>query len=69
LNPTSRTYVVSGMTCHHCTLSVKEEVLEAAGVTGADVDLASGRLTVTGEAFTDDAIRSAVSDAGYEVVA
>jgi copper chaperone CopZ len=69
LNPTSRTYVVSGMTCHHGTLSVREEVLEAAGVTGADVDLASGRLTVTGEAFTDDAIRSAVSDAGYEVVA
>lgn len=66
----TRTYFVSGMTCDHCTRSVREEVLEqAAGVTDAQVDLASGRVTVTGEGFTDDAIRSAVADAGYAVIA
>jgi copper chaperone CopZ len=39
------------------------------GVTAVDVDLASGRLTVTSDAPVDpDAVRSAVEEAGYEVV-
>jgi copper chaperone CopZ len=32
-----------------------------------DVDLASGRLTVTGSGYSDDAIAAAVEEAGYEV--
>ena len=64
-----RTYAVSGMTCEHCVLSVTEEVTEVAGVAGASVDLAAGELTVTGQGFTDDAVRAAVAEAGYEVVA
>jgi copper chaperone CopZ len=68
--PTSqRTYSVAGMTCAHCVLSVREEVSEIAGVESVDVDLASGRLTVAGEGFGDDAVRRAVVEAGYEVVA
>jgi copper chaperone CopZ len=65
----SRTYAVSGMTCDHCVMSVTEEVTEVAGVDGASVDLTAGVLTVTGDAFTDEAIRAAVAEAGYEVVA
>ena len=39
------------------------------GVTAVDVDLASGRLTVTSDTPVDpDAVRSAVEEAGYEVV-
>ena len=64
----TRDYTVSGMTCSHCVTSVTEEVSEVAGVTAVDVDLASGRLTVTGDAIADDAIAKAVADAGYEVV-
>ncbi|HVL97516.1 MAG TPA: heavy-metal-associated domain-containing protein [Solirubrobacteraceae bacterium] len=64
---TTRNYVVSGMTCSHCVLSVREEVSEVAGVEAVDVDLASGRLTVTGSGFTDGAVEAAVQDAGYEV--
>jgi copper chaperone len=63
---TPRSYTVSGMTCGHCVLSVREEVGEVAGVSAVDVDLASGRLVVTGD-FSDDSIRGAVADAGYEV--
>ena len=66
---TSRTYSVVGMTCGHCELSVREEVGEIAGVSAIDVDAASGRLTVAGENLDDDAIRTAVADAGYEVAA
>ncbi len=61
------TYTVHGMTCGHCVLSVREEVAELAGVEQVDVDLASGRLTVAGQGFTDEAVRAAVADAGYEV--
>lgn len=64
----SRDYTVSGMTCSHCVLSVREEVSEVAGVQRVDVDLASGRLTVTGENVSDEAVKAAVADAGYEVV-
>ena len=61
------TYGVSGMTCEHCVRSVTEEVSEVPGVTAVDVDLASGRLTVTGAA-DDSAVRAAVVEAGYQVV-
>jgi copper chaperone len=65
----TRTYVVSGMTCDHCVLSVTEEVVEVTGVDGVSVDLASGALQVTGDGFADGAVKAAVAEAGYEVVA
>ena len=68
-NDTTATYAVSGMTCSHCVMSVNEEVAEIAGVTDVDVDLASGRLTVSGTGFTDDAVLAAVAGAGYSAVA
>jgi copper chaperone len=71
LNQTAETrdYTVQGMTCAHCALSVREEVSEVSGVSAVDVDLASGRLTVTGEGVDEQAVRAAVADAGYEVIA
>ncbi len=65
---TTRDYTVEGMTCAHCVLSVREEVAEVPGVEAVDVDLASGRLTVTGEGVEDAAVATAVADAGYQVV-
>lgn len=65
----TRQYSVHGMTCAHCVMSVREEVAEVAGVRAVNVDLASGRLTVSGEGVNDDAVRAAVVEAGYEVAA
>jgi copper chaperone len=67
-SPNPRSYAVSGMTCSHCVASVREEVSEVDGVREVDVDLASGLLTVLGEGFSDDAVKAAVAEAGYEVV-
>jgi copper chaperone CopZ len=64
----TRQYVVDGMTCRHCTASVAEEVGELAGVEDVQVDLGTGRLTVVGD-VTDGAVRAAVDEAGYRVVA
>ena len=65
----TRQYLVEGMTCAHCRLSVVEEVAEVAGVTGVDVDLESGRMAVTGAGFADDDVRAAVDEADYELAA
>jgi copper chaperone CopZ len=61
-------YTISGMTCDHCVMSVREEVTEVGGVAGIEVDLASGRMVVEGEGYSDSAVRSAVAEAGYEVI-
>jgi copper chaperone len=66
---TEKNYTVVGMTCDHCVLSVREEVSEVAGVSAVDVDLASGRVTVTGAEVDEQAVRTAVADAGYQVAA
>jgi copper chaperone CopZ len=57
------------MTCEHCVASVKEEVGKISGVTDVDVDLGSGKVTVTSATDVEDAaVRAAVDEAGYEVV-
>jgi copper chaperone CopZ len=61
-------YVVQGMTCQHCVASVTEEVSEVEGVTGVDVDLASGRVAVHGAGVDEEAVVAAVSEAGYKVI-
>lgn len=64
----TRECVVAGMTCSHRVASVQEEVSELAGVVQVDVELASGRLVVTGPRVDDNAVRAAVGEAGYETV-
>ena len=63
-----KSYTVSGMTCEHCVHAVSDEVGKIAGVESVNVDLASGRVTVTGEGYTDEQIREAVDEAGYVLV-
>jgi copper chaperone CopZ len=59
-------YDVTGMTCGHCEMSVREEVAEVAGVDGIEVSAQSGKLVVTSAAPVDDAaVLAAVSEAGY----
>lgn len=60
-----KTYEVTGMTCEHCVQAVRSEVSAVAGVDAVGVDLASGRVTVTGAGFSDDDVAAAVDEAGY----
>ncbi|PSK65181.1 Copper chaperone CopZ [Micromonospora sp. MH33] len=63
------TYQVQGMTCGHCVNSVSTEVSALPGVTDVQVDLASGRVTVTSESpLETDTVRAAVDEAGYDLV-
>ncbi len=62
-------YAVTGMTCGHCELSVREEVSEVAGVQDVQVSATTGTLIVTSSGPVDDAqILHAVDEAGYSAV-
>ncbi|SJN10773.1 Copper chaperone [Leucobacter sp. 7(1)] len=62
-------YQVTGMTCGHCELSIREEVSEIPGVDAVEVSAQTGKLSVTGNAAVTDAqVLAAVTEAGYSAV-
>ena len=60
------TYTVSGMSCGHGKAAVEEEVGRVPGVASVVVDLDSKLVVVRGAALEDEALRSAIDEAGYE---
>ncbi|WP_164669299.1 copper chaperone CopZ [Virgibacillus doumboii] len=62
---------VRGMTCGHCESSVKGALQGLEGVQTVEVDLGSGKVDVTYDdtKVTIAAMREAVEDQGYDVVA
>jgi copper chaperone len=65
----STRYQVTGMTCGHCEMSVREEVGEIPGVRSVEVSHESGALRVVSEQGVDDAaVLAAVTEAGYSAV-
>ncbi len=62
-------YQVTGMTCGHCEMSVREEVAELPGIQDIQVSAQTGTLVVTAEGELDDAtVLAAVEEAGYSAV-
>ncbi len=60
------TITVAGMTCQHCVAAVRSEISGLPGVTGVDVDLATGAVRVTAEQPPEPAaLAAAVDAAGY----
>ena len=60
------TYTVTGMTCGHCVAAVTTELSSIDGVTDVDVDLETGRATVTSDEPLDRAtVAAAIDEAGY----
>ena len=63
---------INGMTCGHCVASVTEELSEVPGVLNVEVILNSGATSkatvVTNTELDDNALRDAVSEAGFELV-
>ncbi len=65
---------VEGMTCEGCATSIRSALTATDGVVGANIDVASGRVSVHPNGTVDRgaleiAIDGAVHDAGYSVVA
>jgi copper chaperone len=60
---------IEGMTCGHCVMHVKSALSELGGVKSVDVDLQKKSAAVEGDALDDQAMKTAVAEAGYEVTA
>lgn len=66
---TTTEFQVTGMTCGHCEMSVREEVAKIDGVESIDVSAKTGLLTIASSAPLDaDAVIAAVDEAGYQAV-
>ena len=67
---TTHTYDVMGMTCGHCVSAVSGELANLPGVNDVEIDLDTGKVTLTSDRPLDaDAVRAAVDEAGYELMA
>ncbi len=57
---------IEGMSCEHCSASVKEALEKLDGVKSAKVDLKKKSATVKlSEEVADDVLKSAVSQSGF----
>ena len=69
MSTTTTEFQVTGMTCGHCEMSVREEVGEIPGVQGVEVSHETGVLRVSSEQDVDEAsVLAAVTEAGYSAV-
>ena len=62
-------YSVPGMHCGHCEQAVKQELAQVDGVESVEVDLESKFVFVRGNDLSDEKLRAAIDEAGYEAEA
>jgi copper chaperone len=60
------TYSVPGMHCGHCKQAVEDELSAVEGVSAVEADLESKLVRVSGSGLSDEALRAAIEEAGYE---
>lgn len=60
------TYSVPAIHCDHCAMSIREEISEVEGVDHVEVDLDAKVVTVHGRELSDERLRAAIQEAGYE---
>jgi copper chaperone CopZ len=61
------TYRVPGISCGHCKAAVEGELAAVPGVERAVADLETKLVTVMGTSLSDESLRAAINEAGYEV--
>ena len=65
---TTSAWQVEGMTCEHCVASVREELSALDGVRSVEVELETGRVTVTSDQpLSTTSVSAAVEEAGYRL--
>lgn len=59
---------IEGMTCGHCVSSVDTALKAVEGVTSVKVDLEENKATVEAEGVSDEKLKDAIEDIGFDVV-
>ncbi|MDR2073009.1 MAG: cation transporter [Spirochaetaceae bacterium] len=63
------TLTINGMSCEHCVAHVKKAIEEVPGVVSALVNLKDENALIEhGDSVSLEALKGAVSEAGYEAV-
>ena len=60
------TYSVPDMHCGHCKEAVEREISAVEGVAAVEADLESKLVSVRGDGLSDEALRKAIEEAGYD---
>jgi copper ion binding protein len=61
--------LIEGMSCGHCVRHVTEALSELNGVSNVNVNLEAKTAVIeAGAEVSNDAIKAAIEDAGYDVV-
>ncbi len=60
--------IIEGMSCNHCVSHVKEALSSIEGVLSVVVNLEGKYALVNVNNVTDEALRDAIEDEGYDVV-
>jgi uncharacterized membrane protein YraQ (UPF0718 family)/copper chaperone CopZ len=61
-----KTVKVNGMTCNHCKANVQNNLASIAGIDNIDIDLESGKVTMTGDEIDLTEVKNKVESIGYE---
>ena len=59
---------IQGMTCHHCVMAVKKELMKIPGLVVKEVSIGSALVQFDETKVTESRIAAAVEEAGYQVV-
>lgn len=64
-----KTISIEGMHCQHCVAAVNEALQAVPGVTSVAVSLENNNAVVEGASLDDTALKAAVEDTGFDVIA
>lgn len=59
--------IIDGMTCSHCEASVTKALKGVKGVESVDVDLSTKEVKVNHEDVSNEKLKEAVEDIGFDV--
>lgn len=65
----TKTISIEGMHCQHCVAAVNEALQAVPGVTSVAVSLENNNAVVEGVSLDDAALKAAVEDTGFDVIA
>ncbi len=65
---TDTIFIINGMTCQHCVMSVKKAVDSVSGVSSSEVEVGSAKVAYDENSTDRGAITAAIQNAGYKIV-
>lgn len=63
----NKTIYITGMHCQHCVKAVEEALQGLEGIRQVNVDLEQNLATITADNVTDQMIKEAIEDIGFDV--